>query len=71
MPHWSVSIPISGILYKEVEAPDKKSAIQTALEQPYNEKNDEVQWESMERITYGNVFAGMLNEASAKKISDD
>lgn len=69
MPRYSVSLPITGYLIKEVEADSEQAAIEAALSEPAS--NDDIEeWETTDAVVTGNVFHGKLNRASAHLIED-
>lgn len=67
MPRYSVQLPITGYIIKEVEAADEKAAIQAALELPASNEDLE-EWETHEYVTKGNVCYASCNEANAELI---
>ena len=69
MKEFSVRIPVSGYMEKYVEAEDEKEAEEIALSQGYDENKDDLYWETMSRITQGNVFYGLLNRIEVKEES--
>lgn len=67
MKTYSVTIPITGIIYVEVEADSRKEAIEKAMDLDFQSKDIE-EWETHKQIVQGNVFYGVRNEATADEI---
>lgn len=66
---WSVCIPVTGVIYLDVQADSERDAIQAALNSDeLPETPDE--WEICEQIVTGNVFRGHTNKASAELVDD-
>lgn len=66
---YGVTLPVTGIIYVEVEAESEKEAIEKALSAEgceWPKTPDE--WEAHSQIVRGNVFSGMQNNASAEEI---
>lgn len=64
---WHVALPISGVIYIEIEAEDEESAIDAALEQSFNTK-DIAEWETHRDLVRGNVCYANTTRASAEEI---
>lgn len=54
MPEYLVTIPVAGHVYVAVEADNKDDAIEKAMSRTRS-KNDDVEWEELERFNQGNV----------------
>lgn len=66
---WSVSLPITGTLCVEVEAEDKKAAIEAALNGDHDISHLET-WSACRQIVTGNIFHGERNGAEAELVDD-
>ena len=67
MPLYSVQIPISGYIYKQVEADSEEAAIKAAMQ--LEAVGDDIEeWETHEHITNGNVCNAVLHSATADLI---
>lgn len=66
MKEYNVSLPVTGILHKTVEAESKEEAITKALESELTYEDIE-SWDTHRIICRGNVFGGELNEAYAEE----
>lgn len=69
MKKFFVTMPIVGSITTEVEASDKKQAVEEAWK-IYHEQGPEageVEWEVVSRITTGNVLHAPLNEISVSE----
>lgn len=65
---WSVAIPITGVIYTEVEGVEtEEEAIEAALEQSFKSK-DISEWEMHRRVVQGNVCHAHTREATAEEM---
>lgn len=65
---WSVSIPITGVIYTEVEgAETEEEAIEKAMEQSFKSR-DISEWEMHRRVVEGYVCNAHTREASAEEV---
>lgn len=68
---FTVALPITGVIYVEVEAKDEDDAINAALMEDLvdGEKWPEPEeWQVHRQIVEGNIFHGGMNEAYAEEI---
>jgi hypothetical protein len=69
MTKYSVQLPVTGYIIKEVEAANEAAAIEAALELPATA--DEIEeWQTHKQVTQGNVCYAVLNDANAEEIGD-
>lgn len=66
---FGISKPITGILYKEIEAKSEKEAMD-AFHKGDLTIDDVIEWEMHETIVQGNVFYGMLNQAEVELVDE-
>lgn len=71
MKRYSVQLPISGYVIKEVEADNATDAIKKALRESNFDRSEIEEWEVHERITRGNVCYALCNDANAEEIAAD
>lgn len=64
---FSVTIPITGVIYAEVEAEDEEAAIERAFEGEYSAHEIE-SWQMHRQIVQGNVFHGEQNSVDVEEI---
>lgn len=64
---WSVAIPVTGVIYEEVEADSEEEAIDEAMSGSYKTKDIE-EWEIHRHVVRGNVFYGHTSHATAEEI---
>lgn len=67
MATFSVCLPITGIIWVEVEADDEESAIEAAFHSDSLNNENIEEWEAHRRICTGNILHAQLNEAYAVK----
>jgi hypothetical protein len=67
---YSVAVPISGVIYVEVEAEDEKDAIEKALDSDQLTQDNLERWEAHRHIVQGNVCYAVQWEAEAELIDD-
>lgn len=68
---YGVILPIVGEAYTEVEAESEEAAIEAAFEvDPTDESLATVEWQTVRRITTGNVLHASTNEASARPLTN-
>lgn len=70
MKTYGVTLPVTGILYVEVEAENENDAIDKAMEADVT-IDDIQEWESHRQIVQGNVFHGHTNNADAEYLGGD
>lgn len=70
MAEWEVTLPVVGSLSLVVEAESEKEAIEKAFEVGYDPKDQDLTWETVERVTRGDVLYAPVNSASAIKVAD-
>jgi hypothetical protein len=70
MKKYSVDVPISGFINVEVEAEDKKDAIDKAFESEDLKLDNIVEWEAHEHICEGNVCYAVLFDIDANELDD-
>lgn len=63
---YSVAIPITGVVYTEVDAENKEDAIRKALESEDVSLDNVEDWSSHKHVVQGNVFYGKLAQAEAE-----
>jgi hypothetical protein len=66
MKKYQVTIPISGVIYVDVEAESEEEALEKGLEMELKTQ-DIAEWETHSQIVQGNVFHGHTNTASAEE----
>lgn len=69
MKKYSVTVPITGIIFTEVEAESEEGAIDKALEAAYTFE-DISEWDTCRQIVRGNIFYGHTNEAEADQLEE-
>lgn len=67
MKTYSVAIPITGVIYTEVQAEDEEAAIDLAMETTFT-LDDIDEWELHRRVVEGNVCHAHTSRASAEEI---
>lgn len=67
MKTYGVSMPVTGIMYKEVEAESEEEALSNFYESDLTIE-DLVDFDLNEHITKGNVFYGMLNSVDIEEL---
>lgn len=65
---YGVTLPVTGLIYVEVEADDEKSAIEAALGADGLTNSMIEEWEAHREVNRGNVWHGPIGEASAEEI---
>ena len=65
---WSVTVPITGVIYCEVEAESEEAAIDEALAMEHL-TDDIDDWETHRYVSKGNVCYAHTREASAEEVS--
>ena len=65
-----VSVPITGVIYVEVEAENEDEAINLAMESEDLTLKAVEEWEPHRRVVKGNVFCGLAREATLKKLNE-
>jgi hypothetical protein len=58
MPRYSVQLPVTGYVIKEVEADSEESAIEAAMAEG-SELSDIEEWNTHKRVAYGNVCSAI------------
>jgi hypothetical protein len=68
---YSVAVPISGVIYVEVQAESEDEAIEKALESDQLTTENIDRWETHRYIVRGNVCSAVQWEAEAELMDDD
>lgn len=66
---FGLTIPITGYIYKEVEAETENEAIEIAFEQGYTLSNIQ-ETDMHEKVCRGNVFYGLMNEMEVDDLGE-
>ena len=66
---YNITLPLTGIIYKTVEADSEEEAIRLAMEE--STLDDIEEWDTHRKIVSGNVFYGVLNEMEIEKEDDE
>ncbi len=66
---FSVAIPITGVIYTEVDANSEAEAIEKALQKPFDTKDIET-WQQHRHVCQGNVFYGEQCDAEAEDVGE-
>ena len=67
MKRYALSIPITGLVYMEIEAESEEDAKQKAFMSDVTTENID-EWDMHESIVTGNVFHGHLNEIDIEEL---
>lgn len=68
MKTYNITLPITGIIYKTVEAESEEKAIALAIDE--STIDDIEEWEVHRKIVGGNIFYGLQNEMEIE-VEDD
>lgn len=66
---YNITLPLTGIIYKTVEADSEEEAIRLAMEE--STLDDIEEWDTHRKIVSGNIFYGVLNEMEIEKEDDE
>ncbi len=67
MTTYAISMPVSGLIYKEIEASSEREAIELFYNLDLT-TNDIYDWETNEHIVTGNVFHGIINDMDIEEV---
>jgi hypothetical protein len=67
MATYAISMPITGFIYKEVEA-DSEEQAKEKFHQLELKTDDIEDWEIHNHVTQGNMFYGMLNDVDIEEV---
>lgn len=68
MKTYSITMPITGYIHKEVEAENEAQALDLFYSAQDLTINDFEEWDMHEKIVEGNIFHGMINAMTIEEV---